>query len=111
MKEAYREFNLTASIHDKDERVSTERAFLELVHAFMNSVDEEFRAFGEISNWHDEIMNSFIGTKNGRRLSNGPIEGMNSKIKTLIKISNGMRNFKRFRNRCTYALNKNMPIK
>ncbi|MFA6661050.1 MAG: ISL3 family transposase [Bacilli bacterium] len=112
LKEAYREFNLTASIHDKDERVSTERAFLELVHAFRNSVHEGFRAFGEtLSNWQGEILNSFIGTENGRRLSNGPIEGMNSKIKTLIKISNGMRNFKRFRNRCMYALNKNMPIK
>jgi len=72
LKEAYRAFNLTASIKSKDDKISVEKTFLELIHAFRNSVHEGFRAFGEtLSNWQDEILNSFIGTQDARRLSNG----------------------------------------
>jgi transposase len=62
LKEAYREFKLIASIHGKDEGLSTERAFLGLFHAFRNSVHDDYGTFGEtFSNWQDEILNSFIG--------------------------------------------------
>ena len=46
-----------------------------------------------------------------KRLSNGPMEGCNSRIKCLIKNANGYRNFERFRKRVFFSLNKNTPIK
>jgi len=45
-------------------------------------------------NWYKEILNAF---KYG--YTNGPVEGYNNKIKVLKRISYGIRNFKRFRNR------------
>ena len=57
-----------------------------------------------------EIGSSFIKV-NGKRLSNGPMEGINSRIKTMMKSANGFRNFNRFRNRVIYSINKNVPIK
>jgi transposase len=111
LKEAYRAFNHTRSIQSDEDRIDVEREMLELIYAFKNSPFESFRAFGSmLDTWKPYIINSMIVVGN-RRLSNGPIEGMNSKIRTLIKVSNGMRNFKRFRNRCMYALNKKSPIR
>lgn len=72
---------------------------------------EEFRAFGGLLfNWMKEIINSFrrIGE---RRLSNGAIEGVNSRIKTIIKNANGYTNFGRLRNRIIFSININEPIK
>ena len=46
-----------------------------------------------------------------KRLSNGPMEGCNSRIKCLIKNANGYINFERFRKRVFFSLNKNTPIK
>jgi transposase len=39
------------------------------------------------------------------------MEGINSRIKTIMKSANGYRNFNRFRNRVIYSINKNVPIK
>ncbi|CCV66628.1 hypothetical protein BN85316070 [Paracholeplasma brassicae] len=36
---------------------------------------------------------------------------MNSQIKTIIKTSNGYKDFRRLRNRILYSLNKDTPIK
>jgi len=58
-----------------------------------------------LNNWKAEIVNSFIKFK-GQRVSNGPIEGRNSLIKKILKIANGYSNFKRFRNRIMYCLNR-----
>lgn len=63
-----------------------------------------------LRNWKDEICNSFL-TYRGRRISNGPIEGMNSRIKLLKRNANGYRKFERFRMRCLYTLNKGSSIK
>lgn len=41
------------------------------------------------------IINSFIRI-DGKRLSNGPVEGLNSRVKTLKKIYNGYKNKDRF---------------
>ena len=49
------------------------------------------------SNWKTEIANII-----GERVSNGFIEGSNNKIKVLKRISYGVRNFNRFRNRILY---------
>lgn len=58
-----------------------------------------------LENWKVEIVNSFI-KYNDLRVSNGPIEGRNSLIKKILRIANGYSNFKRFRNRVIYCLNK-----
>jgi hypothetical protein len=49
-------------------------------------------------------MNSFIWF-DGRRISNGCIEGKNSYIKKILANANGMKNFKRARNRIMYSQN------
>jgi transposase len=38
------------------------------------------------------------------------IEGLNSRIKTIIKNANGYCNFGRLRNKILFAINKNEPI-
>ena len=43
------------------------------------------------------------------RLSNGPIESLNRKIKDLKRLGRGYRNFEHFRNRFLYAT-RNNPI-
>lgn len=72
-----------------------------------------------IRRWRNEIKNSFIKVKIGitkdekdliKRLSNGPMEGTNARLKCIIKNANGYRNFNRFRNRCFFAINKNETI-
>lgn len=114
LKEKYRSFNMTAEYKTCDEELD------ELIHKFTNSHLEEYRIFGRmIRRWRNEIKNSFIKVKIGtskegkdiiKRLSNGPMEGTNSRLKCIIKNANGYRNFNRFRNRCFFAINKNEPI-
>lgn len=104
LKERYREFNLTAEFD------TCEIELIGLINEFLDSHLEEYRYFGRMLNtWKDEIINSFKRF-NGRRLSNGAIEGVNSRIKTIIKSANGYSNFARLRNRIMYSINKNEPI-
>ena len=96
LKEKYREFNLSAEYDRCDEELD------ELIYKFTNSHLEEYRIFGKmLRRWKKEIK---------KRLSNGPMEGTNSRLKCIIKNANGYRNFNRFRNRCFFAINKNEPI-
>ena len=105
LKEEYRAFSRSADYETSDEE------FNELIEKFLNSHLPEFRDFGKLLvNWKQEIKNSFIRIDR-KRLSNGPIEGVNSRIKTIMKSSNGIRNFYRFRNRVIFGINKNVPIK
>lgn len=60
--------------------------------------------------WQEKVKNSFFRYL-GKRLSNDPIEGVNSRIKTILKSANGYTNFNRLRNRIMYSLNKDIPIK
>ena len=56
--------------------------------------------------WEIEICNAFtLKDETGKRYSNGPAEGLNSLIKTLIKDANGYRNFERFRKRVLIVVN------
>lgn len=105
LKEKYRYFNLTAYYDTCDEALD------ELIDEFRSNPIKEFRDFGRmLKNWKVEIKNSFIISK-GRRISNGPIESTNSKIKTIIKASNGIRDFRRLRNKIMYSINKDTPLK
>lgn len=61
-------------------------------------------------NWENEIVNSFIRFGE-RRLHNAYIEGANNHIKVIKRVSFGYRNFKRFRKRIMYIINKKTKIK
>lgn len=104
LKERYREFNLTADYYHCDDDLN------DLIEQFRNHSIAGLRAFGKtLINWKDEIKNSFL-VFNKRRVSNGPIESTNSKIKTIIKTANGIRKFTRLRNRIMYSVNKDIII-
>lgn len=118
LKQEYQEFNYTTSFDTCDKELN------KLINDFRSSHLKEFQEFGKLLNhWRNEIKNSFIRVnvrikdKKGnfiivkKRLSNGPMEGCNSRIKCLIKNANGYRNFERFRKRVFFSLNKNTPIK
>ena len=118
LKQRYQEFNLIAKYETCDEELN------ELIDLFRSSHLEEFQVFGRLlNNWKIEIKNSFITVdalikdQKGnyievkKRLSNGPMEGCNSRIKCIIKNANGYKNFDRFRKRVLFSINKNAPIK
>ena len=89
LKEEYREFYLTAEYDSCDEELD------DLISKFYNNYLEEYRIFGKIiRRWRNEIKNSFIKVKIGitkdekdliKRLSNGPMEGTNARLKCIIK--------------------------
>lgn len=60
---------------------------------------------GTLINWFDEICASF-NLVDGRRISNGPVEGINSRIDKILSNACGYQNFARMRNRLMYSLNK-----
>ena len=115
----YREFNKTANITNCAEQLD------ELIELFLHSSLEQFNEVGRtLKNWRDEIINSFITIddcltipkkKNEipvpRRLSNGPIEGINSIIEQVKINGKGYTNFKRFKMRIIYVINKELVIK
>ena len=63
-----------------------------------------------LKNWKQEIINSF-DTVDDRRISNGPVESVNSRIKLMKFSSTGYGNFERFRKRVLYSLNEASTIK
>lgn len=118
LKQEYQELNFTANYENCDKELN------KLINDFRSSHLKEYQEFGKLLNhWRTEIKNSFIRInvrikdKKGnyiivkKRLSNGPMEGCNSRIKCLIKNANGYRNFDRFRKRVFFSINKNTPIK
>ena len=88
---------------DKD----TIETFLELIISnYKLSTIVGFQKLGNtLKFWKKEIINSFH-TYDGRKLSNGPIEGRNRTVKVILRLANGYTNFDRFRNRVLYVLNK-----
>lgn len=63
-----------------------------------------------LENWKTEILNSFIYIDK-RRISNGPIESINGRIKVLMKTSLKYKNFERLRNRIMFCINKkSLPL-
>lgn len=79
----------------------------ELILTYKSSRFEIFRDFASLlEKFEDPIVNSFIMIEkigNGKiydaRLSNGPIESINRKVKDLKRLGRGFRNFEHFRNR------------
>lgn len=101
LKELYIIFN--DSKYDID-IISTEISAI--ISAYKLSGISSFKEIGNtLSNWKEEIINSFH-TYEGRRISNGPIEGRNKYICIILTLAMGYKNFKRFRNRVLYVFNK-----
>ena len=83
----------------------------ELISHYSESRYEIFREFASLlEKYQDPIINSFVMVEkigNGKiydsRLSNGPIESINRKVKDLKRLGHGFRNFEHFRNRFLYA--------
>ena len=112
LSKKYRDFNQTATYK------SCETDLDEIIEDFAKCSSEGFKEIAvTLKNWKEEIKNSFIEIDDGqdtnkvRRLSNGPIEGINSSIKKIFMCGNGYGNFERFRNRCIYSINQDIPIK
>lgn len=104
LKELYREFNLCATYEESHELLQN------IIDIFKTSRIKEYYPFiSTLENWFPEICNSFKILYN-KRLSNGPIESLNSRVKILLKNACGYSNFDRFKNRLMYSLNKNEPI-
>lgn len=101
LKESYLIFNSASTYEDARNNLS------EIIGEYASCNIEGYRQFSStLIDWFDEIVNSFI-IYNGKRISNGRIEGTNSRIKTILKNANGFRNFSRMRNRIMYSINKN----
>ncbi len=107
----YLEFNKTTSYENSSSELET------LINDFFDSRITQFIEIAKtLAHWKKYIINSFIMINNidhtgKRRLSNGPIEGINSIIEKININGNGYTNFFRFRNRCIYVVNKNVPLK
>ena len=79
----------------------------ELISEFSRTRFEIFRDFASLlEKYEDPIVNSFVmvekigaGQIYDARLSNGPIESINRKIKDLKRLGRGFGNFEHFRNR------------
>lgn len=88
-----------------------------LIQFYYNSNYDVFIRFATLLNAHrDSIINSFIMTSRigsggiyDSRLSNGPIESMNRKVKDLKRIGRGFRNFEHLRNRFLFSTRK-LPV-
>ncbi len=108
----YREFNKTCSFENAPSELD------ELINEFFNSnLSPLIEVAKTLSTWREYIINSFITIPDAldkddkpRRLSNGPIEGLNSIIDKINLNGNGYTNFFRFRNRCIYCINKNSSL-
>lgn len=79
--------------------------------------NEEFKAIPELSEflgtlerWKEYIAASFDEYVSKRRVSNGPIEGFNSLFKKLLRVTNGMKNFARFRARLLLCNSKKIIL-
>ena len=114
LKELYISFNNRNAGKPMDARIELD----ELIGKYLHCVNPMFIDFANllIRN-HDYIINSFVmvekhgpGKIYSSRLSNGPIESLNRKVKDLKRQGRGYRNFEHFRTRFLYATRDNPVI-
>ena len=107
LKEKYVQFNSRNAGNPTEARKEMQT----IIQEYRNSQHDIFREFASLlEKFEDPIINSFImvekigdGKIYDSRLSNGPIESMNRKVKDLKRLGRGFRNFEHFRNRFLYA--------
>lgn len=113
LKEMYVQFNA----RNNGKPLDAQKELDELINLYLKSEYTIFNEFGELlRRYHDPIINSFIMVErhgNGKiydsRLSNGPMESLNRKVKDLKRLGRGFRNFEHFRNRFLYGT-RNNPV-
>ena len=115
LSSSYIEFNKNTSYEKCEEDLDA------LIDKFLDSKLEPFIEVSKtLSTWKEYIINSFIEIKESsenteypklRRLSNGPIEGINSILEKINVNGNGFSNFWRFRKRALYVVNKDLVIR
>ena len=111
LKETYLQFNT----RNAGNPIKAREELSELIIMYQSCEHEIFRDFGDLlEKYEDYIINSFImvekhgsGKVYSSRLSNGPIESINRKVKDLKRLGRGFRNFEHFRNRFLYATRQN----
>ena len=107
LKEMYVRFNS----RNAGNPTAAREELIELIAFYANSEHSMFRDFADLlERYQDPIVNSFVMVEkmgNGKiynsRLSNGPIESINRKVKDLKRLGRGFRNFEHFRNIFLYA--------
>ena len=90
----------------------------ELIKFYSRTNDKIFTDFAELlKKYRDPIINSFVmvekhgpGGIYNSRLSNGPMESLNRKVKDLKRMGRGYRNFEHLRNRFLFATRNNPPL-
>lgn len=110
LKETYIQFNS----HNVGNPIAARKELDKLISMYLACEYEIFREFGALlEKYKVPIINSFImvekhgyGKVYDSRLSNGPIESINRKVKDLKRLGRGFRNFEHFRNRFLYAARK-----
>lgn len=113
LKELYISFNERNAGHPMQAATELE----DLIDFYFHCGDSIFVDFAQLlCKYKDPIINSFVVVeKHGpggiydSRLSNGPIESLNRKIKDLKRLGRGFRSFEHFRNRFLYAT-RNNPV-
>lgn len=113
LKEIYAIFNS----RNEGSPLTAAKELPEIIDFYKSCKYDIFREFGDLlEKYQQPIINSFImvekygqGKIYSSRLSNGPIEAMNRKVKDLKRMGRGFRNFEHMRNRFLYATRKN-PI-
>ncbi len=114
LKEMYIRFNNQNAGKPMDARIGLDR----LIDCYLHCGNPLFHDFADLLiRYHDYIINSFImvekygqGKIYSSRLSNGPIESLNRKVKDLKRLGRGYRNFEHFRTRFLYAARDNPVI-
>ena len=114
LKERYIQFNSRNEGHP----IQASEEIENLIDYYYHCGDGIFVDFASLlSKYKEPIINSFVMVeKNGpggiydSRLSNGPIESLNRKVKDLKRLGRGFRNFEHFRNRFLFATRSNPPL-
>lgn len=107
LKKAYDLKELYCIFCETDADIKFRKELLETVitEYKLSNIESIINIASTLENWKEEIINSFH-TYDERKISNGPIERRNKIIKIILRLANGYTNFKRFRNRVLYVLNK-----
>ena len=104
LKEEFNEINKQATAETIASKLDT---FIE--NLMIYNLNEFKTITVTLKKWRQEIINSFDLIE-GRRISNGPVESLNSRIKCIKRNANGYQNFDRFRRRVLYSLSSKSYI-
>lgn len=111
----YKEMYVTFNSRNAGNPTNAAKEIEDIINSYFYSGDEIFVDFATLlCKYKEAIINSFImvqkhgsGGMYNSRLSNGPIESLNRKVKDLKRLGRGFLNFEHLRNRFLYATRGN----